>query len=86
MEDRERLEHQIELATRIAATTLDQSTASRLRRFADDLKQRLFHSSRRRRIRARAFELWEQAGRPTGRDFDFWLLAETETDQRKDED
>ncbi|HLH57458.1 MAG TPA: DUF2934 domain-containing protein [Verrucomicrobiae bacterium] len=24
-----------------------------------------------------AYQLWEQAGRPTGRDLEFWLAAET---------
>ena len=28
------------------------------------------------RVRARAHQLWEQAGRPTGRDQEFWLQAE----------
>jgi len=27
-------------------------------------------------IRARAHELWEQAGKPEGRDDEFWLQAE----------
>jgi hypothetical protein len=27
-------------------------------------------------MRARAHELWEQAGKPEGRDDDFWFLAE----------
>jgi len=30
------------------------------------------------RIRARAYELWEQAGRPEGRDSEHWLEAERE--------
>jgi hypothetical protein len=29
-------------------------------------------------IAARAYELWEQAGTPEGRDEDFWRLAEQE--------
>ena len=31
---------------------------------------------RAHRIRARAYELWEQQGRPEGRPTDFWLSAE----------
>ena len=27
-------------------------------------------------IRARAYELWEQAGKPEGREDEFWQLAE----------
>ncbi|WP_441253406.1 DUF2934 domain-containing protein [Bradyrhizobium sp. 613_E4_N2_2] len=73
MDDRKKLEHQIALATRVAACTADESTASRLRRFADQLRQKLFPSSQRRQITARAYELWEQAGRPAGKDFDFGL-------------
>jgi hypothetical protein len=29
-------------------------------------------------ISARAYQLWEDAGRPAGRDQEFWLLAEHE--------
>ena len=32
----------------------------------------------REQISARAFQLWEEAGRPGGRDLDFWLRAEAE--------
>jgi hypothetical protein len=70
MDDRKKLEHQIELATRVAACTADESIANRLRRFADQLRQRLFPSSQRNQITARAYELWEQAGRPAGKDLD----------------
>ncbi|WP_163070508.1 DUF2934 domain-containing protein, partial [Acinetobacter baumannii] len=30
------------------------------------------------RIRARAYELWESAGRPSGREADHWAQAEAE--------
>ncbi|WP_342739504.1 DUF2934 domain-containing protein [Bradyrhizobium sp. B117] len=76
MDERAKLEHQIELATKVAGYIRDQSTASRLRRFADELRQRLFPSTRDREIKMRAQELWEHAGRPVGRDLDFWLEAE----------
>jgi hypothetical protein len=78
VDERKKLEHQIELATRAAAYIADESTASRLRRFADQLRQRLFRPSRFRQIKARAYELWEQAGRPADRDLEFWLEAERE--------
>ena len=29
-------------------------------------------------VAARAYELWEQAGKPDGREEDFWRLAEQE--------
>lgn len=32
-------------------------------------------------ISARAYELWEEAGRPEGRDLDFWHQAERELRQ-----
>jgi hypothetical protein len=32
----------------------------------------------RERIRRRAHEIWEQEGRPEGRDDEFWRRAETE--------
>ncbi len=79
MEERRKLEHQIALATRAAASTRDETTASRLRHFADQLRRKLIPSpSRRSQITARAYQLWEQAGRPSGRDLDFWLEAERE--------
>ena len=36
--------------------------------------------ARELRIRARAHELWELAGRPYGAELDFWLSAEAEID------
>ena len=83
MDERKKLKHQIALATRTAASTKDEDTASRLRQFADQLRRRLFPSaSRRSQITARAYQLWEQAGRPSGRDLDFWLEAEREISRR----
>lgn len=65
MDDRKKLEHQIALATRTAASTGDENTASRLRHFADQLRRKLFpFPSRRSQITARAYQLWEQAGVP----------------------
>src|SRR5690349_13529849 len=34
--------------------------------------------SRQDRIRERAYQLWEQAGRPSGRDLEHWARAEAE--------
>jgi hypothetical protein len=33
-------------------------------------------------IRARAHELWEQAGKPQGREDELWLLAEKDLSER----
>jgi len=35
-------------------------------------------------IRIRAKELWEQAGKPQGRDDEFWLLAERDLKEKPD--
>ncbi|WP_342738993.1 DUF2934 domain-containing protein [Bradyrhizobium sp. B117] len=85
MDERAKLEHQIELATKAAAYIRDESTVSRLRRFANELRQRLFPFTRDQQIKMRAHELWEHAGRPAGRDLDFWLEAEREIRGRSDE-
>ena len=37
-----------------------------------------------RRIRIRAYEIWEQEGRPEGRDVDHWLQARWEVEQTTD--
>jgi hypothetical protein len=82
--EREKLEHQLELATRVAASINDETTVLRLRSFADELRQKLWWLMRRPRIRARAYELWEEAGRPVGRDVEFWLEAEPQITSQRD--
>ena len=37
-------------------------------------------STSEEQVRKRAYDLWEQAGRPEGRDDDFWNQAEMETE------
>ena len=78
----EELERKIELASRISASINDQTTIERLRRWVEDLRQRLRERLAARRTRqeieARARELWEQNGCPAGRDLEFWLQAEAE--------
>jgi hypothetical protein len=50
--------------------------------FANDvrnlLQRQLTAMQRKGEVRARAYELWEQAGRPSGRDQEFWFQAEGE--------
>jgi Protein of unknown function (DUF2934) len=47
--------------------------------FVEELKQRLQKRLAARRSKEqRARELWEQHGRPAGRDEEFWLQAESE--------
>ena len=80
------LERKIEQATRIASRVTDQTTVERLRAWIEDLKQKLRQRLEARRIRqlttVRAREIWEQNGRPAGRDVEFWLQAESEIKSR----
>jgi hypothetical protein len=79
------LERKIEQATRIASGVTDQTTVERLRAWIEDLKQKLRQRREARRakqaISARAREIWEQNGRPAGRDLEFWLQAESEVNE-----
>lgn len=81
-EDPRELQRQLELATRIASSVTDQTTVERLRAWIEDLKQKLRQRLEARRIKqeitVRAREIWDQNGRPAGRDMEFWLEAESE--------
>jgi hypothetical protein len=76
------LERKIAQASRIASRVGDQTTVQRLLAWIEDLRRKLqqHREARRRReeIRTRARDLWEQSGRPEGRDLEFWLQAESE--------
>jgi hypothetical protein len=78
MEDPSDLERKIEQASRIASRVNDPTTYQRLTSWVDELKQKLKSRINARKIRVRAHELWEQHGRPVGRDEEFWLQAERE--------
>ena len=84
--DPRELERKIDQACRIASTITDQTTLERLRAWVEELKQSLRQRLAARRakedIKARARELWEQNGRPPGRDLEFWLQAEAEIIER----
>ncbi len=86
-DDPRELERKIEQAVRISSSVSDQTTVQRLQAFVEDLKHRLMQIVDGRRskheIRARARELWEQNGRPEGRDVEFWVQAETEVRDRE---
>jgi Protein of unknown function (DUF2934) len=58
----------------------DWETAQRIIALAEELKNRARALARpdERRIRKRAREIWEENGRPAGRDEEFWLQAERE--------
>jgi hypothetical protein len=46
----------------------------------EELRINLFRRYCHRQISNRAYELWEKAGHPTGRDLDFWVAAEREAE------
>jgi hypothetical protein len=85
VDERQKIEHQIELATRAAALVKDETTVQRFKNFAEELKQKLLRTMRRGKVRARAYDLWEQAGRPVDRDVEFWLEAERQIDEERDQ-
>jgi len=68
----------------LASAVTDRTTQRRLAELRDELAETLRRFPHRHasipesRIRARAHELWEQHGRPQGRDEEFWLRAERE--------
>ncbi len=86
-DDPEELARKIEQASRIAVSVGDRTTYERLMAWIDELKlslQRRQDARRtRHRIKARARELWEQNGRPSGRDVEFWLQAEAELERKE---
>ncbi|SFJ27603.1 DUF2934 domain-containing protein [Bradyrhizobium sp. Gha] len=76
-----RLEHQLDLAHRAMQRITDRETVQRLQAFAHEIGDRLRRlqaAAREEEIRRRAYDLWQTAGRPEGRDLDFWLSAERE--------
>jgi hypothetical protein len=87
-DDPRELERKIAQASRIASSVSDQTTVGRLLTW-EDLRRKLQQHREARRtkeeIRTRARELWEQSGRPEGRDLEFWLQAESEITNRNRE-
>jgi hypothetical protein len=65
---------------RLARWVGDSETVRRIGRLAEELKQqaRAFAKPDDVGIRNRAHEIWEENGRPAGRDVEFWLEAERE--------
>jgi hypothetical protein len=83
------LERKIDQVSRIASRVNDPTTYQRLTAWMDDLRQklqkRLAARRSREKIRMRAHQLWEQHGRPAGRDEEFWLQAESELSEDRTE-
>ena len=88
IEDPQELKRKIERANRLASVVGDQTTYQRLVQFADELKQSLQRRLTARRsneaIKKRARELWEDNGRPSDRDLEFWLRAEEELQEAEE--
>jgi hypothetical protein len=79
MDELQRLEHQLGLATRMLAMVRDRPAATRLAALGDDIKARIDGLKvvcLEDAIRRRAYHLWEESGRAGGHDTDFWLEAE----------
>jgi hypothetical protein len=83
-DERERIEHQLDLAERTVAFVKDETLTDRLKNYAEELRQRLVCIVRKPRIRARAYQLWEEAGQPAGRAVEFWLEAERQINEPHD--
>ncbi|MGE9009549.1 DUF2934 domain-containing protein [Leptospira interrogans] len=85
-EDPRELERKIDQASRIVSRVTDQTTYQRLTAWVEELRQKLRQRLAARRIneeiKARAHDLWVQHGRPSGRDLEFWLQAESELRER----
>jgi hypothetical protein len=76
-----RLQHQLDLASGAIARIGDRTTVENLESFAKEIKGKLDElraAALHEEIRRRAFGLWQEAGRPEGRDLEFWLRAEQE--------
>ena len=88
IEDPQELKRKIERANRLASVVGDQTTYQRLVQFAEELKQSLQRRLTARRsneaIKKRTRELWEDNGRPSDRDLEFWLRAEEELQEAEE--
>ena len=64
----------------------DDETARRILELTEDLKQTALALAKpsEDRIRVRAQEIWEENGRPSGRDEEFWFQAEAEFREAED--
>ena len=86
-DDPREIELKIERANRIASRVTDQTTLELLGAWVEELRQKLRQLLDARRtkheIKARARELWEQNGCPSGHDLEFWLQAESEIKARE---
>jgi hypothetical protein len=63
----------------------DRETVQRILALAEELieRARALAKPTEEKIRKRAREIWEENGRPTGRDEEFWLQAERELQEEE---
>jgi hypothetical protein len=84
LRSRSALERKLAQIKRLAPLVGDPTTMQRLSELRDELAEAIEKFPSRREnisedeVRARARALWEQHGRPEGRDKEFWLRAERE--------
>ena len=66
----------------------DRETVQRILALTEELKQRARAMAKPKedKIRKRASEIWEENGRPVGRDEEFWLQAERELQEAEDKE
>jgi hypothetical protein len=64
----------------------DRETAQRILQLTEELKERALALAEPNEdhIRVRAREIWEENGRPCGRDEEFWYQAERELREAED--
>ena len=88
-DDPRELERKIDQAARIASGVSVPTTVERLGAWIEELRQKLRQRWEARRfkqeITQRAKAIWEEHGRPSGRDLEFWLQAESEVRGRDQE-
>ncbi|WP_439399246.1 DUF2934 domain-containing protein [Bradyrhizobium sp. PMVTL-01] len=75
------MKRQLAAANRAMRMIVDEVTIERLRSFAQTIERKLADIQvglEKQQTRTRAHQLWEEAGRPEGRDLEFWLRAERE--------
>jgi hypothetical protein len=72
------LRREAEQFRRLATDIDDRWTMEALRELADDYEGLALVLERQELVRKRAYEMWEQQGRPHGRHADHWVAAERE--------
>jgi hypothetical protein len=87
MDDRARLLQKASKYRRLARWVGDRETVQRILAFTEELleRARAMVKPDEEKIRERAREIWEENGRPAGRDEEFWFQAERELKEAEKE-